>query len=218
MSLVLNGNGTIQNLVAGGLPDGSVTADDIASTLDLSGKTVTLPAGTGGKVLQVVSSIKTGIQSISYNAGITAITDLSVNITPSSTSSKILVQAYITSSSYLSSSYARLFHLYRNGSEISGSVPTLQSSQKGAWIKTSGALGLSSLGGFNIDHGMGTDSGFYLDSPNSTSQQTYAIYLEPQDNTSNQGIHINRNQSDAASSGHWEARSTSGIIVMEIAG
>jgi hypothetical protein len=41
MSLVLNGNGTIQNLVAGGLPDGSVTADDIASTLDLSGKTIT---------------------------------------------------------------------------------------------------------------------------------------------------------------------------------
>jgi len=41
MSLVLNGSGSITGLSAGGLPDGSVTADDIASTLDLSGKTIT---------------------------------------------------------------------------------------------------------------------------------------------------------------------------------
>jgi len=41
MALVLNGSGSITGLSAGGLPDGSVTADDIASTLDLSGKTIT---------------------------------------------------------------------------------------------------------------------------------------------------------------------------------
>ncbi len=171
-----------------------------------------------GAVLQTVSSIKSGVQSVAYNAGITLITDLSVNITPSSTSSKILVQSYITSSSYTGGSQARLFRLYRNGSEISDSVPTRQSSQLGAWLKTSGVIGMSSTGSFNTDHGMGSDSAFYLDSPSSTSQQTYAIYLDPQNNTSTQGIHINRNGSDQDSNGHWEARSTSAIMVMEIKG
>ena len=33
-----------------------VAASDLASTLDLSGKTVTLPSGTGGKVLQMVQT------------------------------------------------------------------------------------------------------------------------------------------------------------------
>ena len=41
MPLSISGDGTITGLSAGGLPNGSVTADDLASTLDLSGKTVT---------------------------------------------------------------------------------------------------------------------------------------------------------------------------------
>ena len=46
MAIVINGSGTITGISAGGLPDGTVTADDLASTLDLSGKTVTLPTAT----------------------------------------------------------------------------------------------------------------------------------------------------------------------------
>jgi len=91
MSLVLNGNGTIQNLVAGGLPDGSVTADDIASTLDLSGKTVTLPAGVGGKVLQVVFSSTDTVSGTTSTSFVD--TPLSASITPISSSSKMLVFA-----------------------------------------------------------------------------------------------------------------------------
>jgi hypothetical protein len=55
MAIVINGSGSITGISAGGLPDSSVTADDIASgavtatkladTLDLTGKTVTLPSG-----------------------------------------------------------------------------------------------------------------------------------------------------------------------------
>ena len=51
MAITISGSGTITGLSAGGLPDGSVTAGDLASTLDLTGKTVTLPSGTGGKLL-----------------------------------------------------------------------------------------------------------------------------------------------------------------------
>jgi len=91
MALVLNGSGSITGLSAGGLPDGSVTADDIASTLDLSGKTVTLAAGgTGyGKVLQVVTNTTYGLKTSTTNTFVD--TGLSASITPSSTSSKILI-------------------------------------------------------------------------------------------------------------------------------
>lgn len=51
MSITINGSGTITGMSAGGLPDASVVAADLASSLDLTGKTVTLPTGTGGKVV-----------------------------------------------------------------------------------------------------------------------------------------------------------------------
>jgi len=49
MAITINGTGTITGISAGGLPDGSVVAADLASSLDLTGKTVTLPSGVGGK-------------------------------------------------------------------------------------------------------------------------------------------------------------------------
>lgn len=41
MALILDGSGLIQGLSAGGLPNGSIDADSLASTLDLSSKTMT---------------------------------------------------------------------------------------------------------------------------------------------------------------------------------
>ena len=90
MAITINGSGTITGISAGGLPDGSVTAADIESSLDLSGKTVTLPSGVGGKVLQVVEGIQASNASTT-SAGTHTDSGLSVSITPSSTSSKILV-------------------------------------------------------------------------------------------------------------------------------
>ena len=73
MAITINGTGTITGISAGGLPDGSVTAADIESSLDLTGKTVTLPSGTGGKVLQVQSQYtyrsSSDILSITNTAG-----------------------------------------------------------------------------------------------------------------------------------------------------
>ena len=46
MAITINGSGTITGVSAGGLPDGSVTADDLASTLDLGSKTLTIPTNT----------------------------------------------------------------------------------------------------------------------------------------------------------------------------
>jgi len=55
MAITINGSGTITGITAGGYPDATVTADDLAATLDLSGKTITLPSGAGGKVVKVTS-------------------------------------------------------------------------------------------------------------------------------------------------------------------
>ena len=67
MAITINGAGTITGISAGGLPDASVTADDLAATLDLTSKTVTLPSGTGGKI---VNTAQVTIDSTStFNSG-----------------------------------------------------------------------------------------------------------------------------------------------------
>jgi len=55
MPVTISGSGTITGIATGGLPDGSIAAGDLASSLDLTGKTVTLPSGTGGKIIKVTS-------------------------------------------------------------------------------------------------------------------------------------------------------------------
>ena len=89
MAITINGTGSITGITAGGYPDATVTADDLAATLDLTGKTVTLPSGTGGKILQVVQTIKSDIFSTASSSFVD-VTGLSASITPSSSSNKIL--------------------------------------------------------------------------------------------------------------------------------
>ena len=96
MAITINGSGTITGVSAGGLPDGSITADDLASTLDISGKTVTLPSDvsgiTTGKLLQVVHS---GDYTETYNSSPSnntwQDTVVTASITPQSTTSRIFV-------------------------------------------------------------------------------------------------------------------------------
>ena len=55
-----------------------------------------LPAGVGGKVLQVKSTFKSSVSTVSTNSdGFVDLTGMSVSITPSSSSNKILVQASV---------------------------------------------------------------------------------------------------------------------------
>ena len=55
MPIAINGSGTLTGISAGGYPDATVTEDDLAATLDLSGKTLTLPSSVGGKILNVAT-------------------------------------------------------------------------------------------------------------------------------------------------------------------
>ena len=91
MPVVINGSGSITGLSVGGLPDGSVDADTLASNAVTAAK---LASGVGGKILQVVSTTKTDTTSIS-SSDFANITGMSVSITPSSTSNKILLIGYV---------------------------------------------------------------------------------------------------------------------------
>ena len=81
MPIVLNGSGTVTGISVGGLPDGIIQSADLAT-------------GVGGKILQVKQAVKTDVSSRGGSSGqdaFAAISGLSVDITPSATSSKILV-------------------------------------------------------------------------------------------------------------------------------
>ena len=117
MAITINGTGSITGLTAGGLPDGSVVAADLASSLDLTGKTVTLPSGTGGKILQVLQDTKTDTDSTTNSiANSVTISGLSQAITMSAATNRVLVMAQVSISGESNSEAA--LSLYRGTTQI----------------------------------------------------------------------------------------------------
>ena len=157
------------------------------------GSTIEIPSGhvlnAPGHVLQVVSTTKTDTFS-SSSTSFTDITGLSVAITPSSSSSKILVSVHFTAAS--TGANSPRFNLVRGSTNIaqpSGSTPS------SLHLNTGG----SSLGRMG--------SIVFLDSPSTTSATTYKL----QGRTDGNNFVINRRGDDA------NKTSISSITVMEIA-
>ena len=197
MALELNGT-TGVSLVQ----DGVVTAADLASTLDLSGKTVTLPAGTGGKVLQVVSTVKTDASSTTSTSFVT-ISGLSLSITPSSTSSKIYIMAMLHASSDENYDGGAAWRIYRDGSVISGALGNSEGSRTTATAQAVSRASWNSK----------TTSILYLDSPATTSATTYDFRIRGE---SGRGIVINKPYDNPDNSDRVRPICT--ITLMEIAG
>ena len=122
-----------------------------------------LPAGVGGKVLQVVSTTKTDAWSASVagNAEV-EVTGLSLSITPSSTSNKIFVLANISSVSDTAWQY---FNIKRDSTQIGIGDQHGSNRQRRA---TGG------LRGTTIDGIMATSCSV-LDTPSSTSALDYQV-------------------------------------------
>lgn len=150
------------------------------------------------RVLQVVSTTKTDTYSAN-NSVFTTITGLTATITPSATSSKILVVA-----------------------SVAGGVDTAASTGHLRLVRDTTAIAVgTSVGSRVADTTMmqangGTQQGSYilmtLDSPNSTSAITYAV----QETRSNQSATITVNRSLADTDNAQHGRTTSTITVMEI--
>jgi hypothetical protein len=197
MPVTISGSGTITGIATGGLPDGSIAAGDLASSLDLTGKTVTLPAGTGGKILQVVQ----GFTDTQVTVTTATYTDsgLSANITPASTSSKILVIANQQAKFYRAGHSYAGFRILRDSTTIIESV-----------FDGNGPLDFGVDAGTAGTHVRTRATYTYLDSPSSTSQLTYKIQGRP--HVANQSASLQMNESGAANNAE------SYIILMEVAG
>jgi len=180
-------------------------------TLGQSGETISIPSGatisnsgtaTGfGKVLQVVSTTKTDTFAGSTEDTWYTITGLTAAITPSSTSSKILVTGHVMGSEENTSSDRRFYlKIQRGGSDISSALGDSASSR--LQVHTSGF----SSGGANAV----TLPFNFLDSPSSTSALTYSIQVRGDTN----GVVVNQAATDSDNDTYPRAVST--ITVMEI--
>ena len=175
------------------------------STLEFGGAGDTVSVGSGatvsgfggGKLLQVVQTYKTDTASTT-STSFTDVSGFSANITPASTSNKILVLVTIGGMGENAVSQA-FFRLDRNGSVVGvGDAVGNRKQISGASIYISNNNSMASTA-FN-----------YLDSPSTTSLLTYKIQFSANAGT----VYVNRTftDSDAATF----PRGTSSITLMEI--
>ena len=165
MPVTINGNGHISGLVVGGLPNGSVNADSLASNAVTSAKlhndAVTSAHMPSNTIVQVVNKFKNDPESTSGNSH-TAIPGLTVVITPTSTSNKILYSGHL----YLAASGSECsFRLTRTvgGSTTNIATPSTFADDEDGTFHHGGG---SRYAGHSFE---------FLDSPNTTSAITYGI-------------------------------------------
>jgi len=208
MPITINGSGTVTGITAGGLPDGVITTDDIAanaiSTAKLADAAITrAKMGYAGAILQVVQtyarSSHTATSSTSY-----VTTGLLASITPSSASNKILIIAALNYSSDTDTYGA--FRLYRNGSDVvNARSSTASGNRENAFI------GISNRDGDSA-YEMNLKTQVFVDSPASTSQQTYEIYWRK---TYGGAIYLGRPVEDSDNS--FIIQSPYSLTLMEVA-
>ena len=165
-----------------------------------------------GKILQVVQTVLNTTVSKSSGTGYSTLTDitgLSVSITPKFSTSKILVTLQIGATDWDSSSSSAQsagFALTRNGSLVTGALGAASGSNGRGWF---GVL-------YYSFESVQSASGMYLDSPASTSAQTY----QAQWFVSSSATTVYINRSGRLASGSAEAGNStycSTITVQEIA-
>ena len=147
MAIQINGNGTITGISVGGLPDGIVDTDMIAANAVTPAKSTI----TGGKVLQVQQTVLSTQQSYG-TSGENEV--MNVSITPSSTSSKVLVCCNMATCFTNTATTEIQLIIYRDSTEITGLVRYLRTTSTSDRAQP---------------------SGMFLDSPNSTSSITYRL-------------------------------------------
>ncbi len=160
---------------------------------------------TGG-ILQVVQTVWTGTQSTTGTNSWVNITGLTASITPSSTSSKIMVIVNIGRAGGGTGTVSTAFRLTRGGTPIGVGAPT------GSQIAASF---MNVMWQSDTNHSQGGLTINYVDSPASASSVTYSVdwYIQ---NTFQ--WYINRNASGGNSTDSYNAYVPSIITLMEIAG
>ena len=158
MAIVINGSGTVTGISVGGLPDGIVddgtlaTDSVTAAKLEVSAITgADLPAGSVLQVVQGVTSTSVSTTSTSY-----VVTGLTASITPSATSSKIMIFASCCVDNNVDGRQG-FFGFFRDTTNLSGGASSVHGS-----LYANGARVLSNI------------SAQLVDSPSSTSAIEYS--------------------------------------------
>ena len=182
MPITLNGSGAVTGLSQ--LPDSAMAA---------------------GSTLQVVSTTKTDIFSTS-STSFTDITGFSVNITPSSSSNKVLVTGLVTFGGSDGEAYGYTFNLARviGGSETDICIGDAAGNRTRATFGTQG---------FGPSDATDTSAINFLDSPSTTSQVTYKVRARAENPKT---LYVNRGK-EGDGDNSITSRFVSTITVMEIA-
>ena len=205
MPITFNGNGTITGVSVGGLPDGIVDTDMLAANAVSSAK---LASGAGGKILQVIQATKTDNQSFtSSGSGDDRydITGLSVSITPSSSSNKILI-TYNVNVAGPNGGYRAFLHLMRGSTDVYRGDDASSRTRCSNFIYTRN----DSVGHVASYQNTGT----FLDSPSTTSATTYKIQITTH-NSGGNVYYVNTAGSNPSSTSGMNPISQ--ITVMEVA-
>jgi len=193
MALTLNGTtNTIGGLAVGGLPDGIVDTDMIAA------EAVTKAKQGNGSIVQVVTATKTDVFSTT-STSMTDVTGLSVNITPTSNSNKILILFDIATGRTNQTDSS--FQLVRQVSSSDTIINACASDSSTSMVFT---YGDASHIGWERLHATYQ----VLDSPATTSQVNYRIRTDIYDSAATQ--YVNRCANSSSTHG------SSTITVMEV--
>jgi hypothetical protein len=168
MPIAINGSGTVTGISVGGLPDGIVDTDMIAANA------VTAPKRGPGAILQVKQTIKkdrfTTAQAVT--SGYTDLTGLSVAITPSSSSNKILVTTQIYNGA--ANNAVNFFRLLRGSTFI----------EQPSGTSAAGANYNAHAFSYYDANYQDSTAWSILDSPATTSETTYKIQMAVTSGTS----------------------------------
>ena len=193
MPIVLNGSGTVTGISVGGLPDGIVDGDTLAS-------------GVGGKVLQVVQKVKSDAFSTgASDATFIDITNFNQAITPSSSSNKVLVRVNIGKCACSTNQRQSNFRVFRGSTEIG------RGDSNGSRLRCAFSI---YHGGMNSSGGGWSGSWEFLDTPNTTSSTTYKVAMSGHNGDThgiNGAFSDNANNTDAP-----QSRTISTITLMEV--
>ena len=193
MPVTINGDGSITGLSVGGLGSGVVNAASLAAN------SVTASAMPVGSILQVKNFIKKDRDDFSTSSSFAA-TGMSVTITPSSTSNKLLVMANLEVGN--SGNNSVQFKLYRGTSEITAANNTNVTNKSFGWsyIRQQNNTEASYQ---DVSVSLG-----YEHTPADTNSHEFNLYV----NSFNTTVYLN----GRGSSGDYGG--TSSLTVMEIKG
>jgi len=198
MPVTINGNGTITGVTVGGLPDGIVDTDMLAANAVNSAK---LASGVGGKILQVKQTVKTDVFSESVATGTESsiITGLTVSITASSATNKILLIYQVTGDIH-----CNYLTMTKDGSSLTNATGD-----------ASGNISRCTAKGDYTAHGyyMNSLPLIFLDTAGDTNAHTYGVKVRHA-SLSTQSVFINRRVNDNVAT---NATAISTVAALEVA-